>query len=135
MLKVGQQASERLGKAEHERSAHSTDRVPFTQNHCRKGDVTITGRNIVGEGQTRTDGEECATQPSKTRCEDCIEGSRAIDVDTHGIGGSRVLTTGAKAQAPTRTVEVKRQENHRGVHQVHQDIVVEEHGTKDRDLT
>ena len=109
--------------------------MPLTQNHCCKGDIAVTSRNIVGEGQTRTDGEECATQPSKTRCEDRIEGSRAIDVDTHGIGGSRVLTAGAKAQAPARAVKVNRQENHRGVHQVHQDIVVEEHGTKNWDLT
>ena len=109
--------------------------MPLAQNHCRKGDVAVTCGDIVSEGEARPDGEECATQPSKTRCEDRIEGSRAIDVDTHGIGGSRVLTAGAKAQAPARAVKVNRQENHRGVHQVHQDIVVEEHGTKNWDLT
>ena len=109
--------------------------MPLTQNHCRKSDVAVTCGDIVGEEEARPDGEECAAQSSKTGSEDRIEGSRAINVDADGICSARVLTTGAKAQAPARAVKVNRQENHRGVHQVHQDVVVEKHGTKNWDLT
>ena len=109
--------------------------MPLTQDHCSQGDVAITCGDVVGEGQARTDGEECTTQSSKTRSENGIEGSSAIDVDADSVGCPRVLTAGAKTQAPTRTVQVNRQENYRGIHQVDQDVVVEEHRANDRDFS
>ena len=72
--------------------------MPLAEDHRREGDVTIARGDVIGEGQARSDGEECASQARQRRSEDRIAAARAVDVDADGVGGLGVLTTGPQPE-------------------------------------
>ena len=109
--------------------------MPAPKDHRGKGDEPAPGRHVLVERADRPEGEIGATKAGDQPAEEHVDIAGAIDVDPNSVGGLWMLADGATAKAPACPEKTVGHRNNQQVHDVNEDVLVEEDSPDHRDVT
>ena len=125
---------QRVGEAEEQRRRDRTARAPPAEDHGGQGDEALAGGDVRAEAADGADGQERAAEAGDEAAHDHVAVAGPQHVDADRVGRLRVLADGPGAQSPAGAEQRDVDDDDQRVHQVDDDVGVEQQRADDRDV-